>query len=59
LFNFRLSAISIQMPRLMVPERARDQPRSYCIALFGLNLSKNRRDWRQTDRKFRRTLAKH
>jgi hypothetical protein len=59
LFNPRLSAISIPAPRLIGPQRARDQPSSHCIALFGLNLSKNRRDWLETDRKRRRALAKH
>jgi hypothetical protein len=59
LFNFWLSAMSIQTPRLMAPEHVRDQPSSHCIALFGLNLSKNRRDWLETDRKPARALAKH
>jgi hypothetical protein len=51
--------MSIQTPRLMAPEHVRDQPSSHCIALFGLNLSKNRRDKLETDRKPARVLAKH
>jgi hypothetical protein len=59
LFNSRLSPISIPTPRPMAQEPARDEPSSHCIALFGLNLSKNRRDRLETDRKSRRALAKH